>query len=99
MKNDYIDRVLKKFSGQILDQDDLKRRADDITDQVFLMIEKDKYLITEYRNLVNSGTYKQHGLNSLLGRRIREAFHLQNIGRCSAPKSELIQSYERHKVK
>ena len=84
----YIDKVINSFAENI---------SEDITDRVFLMIERDEELRMEYQHLVDGGTSKR-GLNSQIGRRVREAFHLQNIGRCDAPKSELISSYERHKI-
>jgi len=96
--NSYIDRVLNTFSGQITNREVLKRFADDITYRVFLMIEKDKELKQEYWDIVNSGA-DQHGLNSSLGKEIRVKFSLENNGVCKNPKSTLIKSYTRHKIK
>jgi len=81
----YIDRVLNKF-------------ANDITDRVFLMIQNDKELMQEYLGLLASSA-KKDGLNSKVGEQIRVKFNLKNAGRCNDPKSTLIRSYERHKIK
>ena len=86
---DYINEVLTRFEkgmGSI---------TEDITDLVFLMIQGHPLLRGEYDNLIDNGTSK-HGLNARLGKRIREHFCLQNVGRCRNPKSCLIKSYERH---
>lgn len=85
----YISNVLRRFTkgnGSI---------TEDITDRVFLMIQANPLLYGEYHRLINNGTSK-HGLNAQIGKKIREHFCLQNIGRCHNPKSCLIQSYERH---
>jgi len=84
----YIDKVIKSFNEKI---------SEDVTDRIFLMIEHNEELMREYRELANSDKSKR-GLNSRLGRLIREEFHLQNIGRCYAPRSKLIHSYERHSI-
>jgi len=83
--NCYIDRVLNRF-------------ADDITYRIFLMIEKDKKLLQEYRDIVNSGT-DQHGLNSSLGKQIKVKFNLENNGICANRQTTLIKSYTRHRTK
>ena len=83
--NNYIDTVLNKF-------------ADTITGQVFLMIQNDKELMQEYLNLMGNDT-DPHTLNCELGKRIKSKFNLKNAGRCNDPKSTLIRSYERHKIK
>ena len=87
--DNYISDVLRWFSkgnGSI---------TEDITDRVFMMIQGNPQLRRDYGNLIATGTSK-HGLNARLGKRIREHFCLQNIGRCRNPKSHLIESYERH---
>jgi len=81
----YIDKILNKFT-------------EDITDRVFLMIQNDKELMQEYIDLLASGT-DPHTLNCELGKQIKVKFNLENSGRCTVPKSTLICSYERHKVK
>ena len=83
--NNYIDTVLNKFAGLI-------------TDQVFLMIQNDKELMQEYLNLLASGK-DPHTLNCKLGKQIKSKLNLDNAGRCNKPKSTLIRSYERHKIK
>lgn len=97
-KHCYIDRVLNRFADRITDREVLNRLAGEITDRVFLMIENDKELMQEYRKLVAGGT-NQHGLNSSLGKQIRVKFNLENDGICTKPKSTLIKSYTRHKIK
>jgi hypothetical protein len=87
MVADHINEVLTRFAEG--------RGSMDITDRVFLMIQGNPQLRREYDDLIASGTSK-HGLNARLGKRIREHFCLQNIGRCHNPKSCLIKSYERH---
>jgi Mg2+ and Co2+ transporter CorA len=84
----YIDKVIGSFAKNI---------SEDVTDRIFMMIERDEKLMREYQQLIDCGTSKR-GLNSRIGRRVREAFNLRNIGRCHAPTSKLIKSYERHKT-
>lgn len=81
----FIDKVINKF-------------ADQITDRVFLMIQNDRELMQEYLNLVASGT-NPHILNCKLGKQIKAKYNLKNVGRCKEPKSTLIRSYERHKIR
>jgi hypothetical protein len=85
----YINDVLATFARKKVEV------SEDITDRVFLMIERDEQLIQEYRGLARDDTARR-GLNSRIGRRIRERFSLKNLGRCHKPESRLIKSYERH---
>ena len=87
--DDYINEVLTQFGGGTISI------TEDITDRVFLMIQKNPQLYREYHRLIETGTSKRR-LNARLGKRIREHFCLQNVGRCHNPKSHLIKSYERH---
>jgi hypothetical protein len=87
--DNYINEVLARFTESTV------RITEDITDRVFLMIQKNPQLYREYQDLIATGTSKR-GLNARLGKRIRENFCLQNVGRCHNPKSHLIMSYERH---
>ena len=89
MATDYINDVLARF------EECMDNITEDVTDRVFLMIQGNPQLHRDYDTLIAAGTSK-HGLNALLGKRIREYFCLQNIGRCHNPKSCLIKSYERH---
>lgn len=89
MVADYINEVLMRFAEGV------GSVTEDITDRVFLMIQGNPQLRREYDDLIAAGTSK-HGLNAQLGKRIREHFCLQNVGRCRNPKSCLIESYERH---
>ena len=84
---------LDSFIGEVLGA-----FADGITDQVFLMIQNDRNLMQKYLNLVKSGT-DPHMFNCKLGNQIKAKFSLENGGRCTNPKSTLICSYERHKIK
>jgi len=88
MKVHSTNKVIKSFNEKI---------SEDVTDRIFLMIEQNEELMKEYRELAHSDKSKR-GLNSRLGRLIREEFHLKNIGRCYTPKSKLIHSYERHSI-
>jgi hypothetical protein len=82
--------ILDEFSKKVLN-----KFSDNITDRVFLMIQKDEELMQEYRALLKRGK-DQHAINSHLGKKIRMVFNLYNAGRCNDPESTLIQSYERH---
>lgn len=97
-KNCYINRVLNRFANRITGREVLNRLAGEITDRVFLMIENDNELMQEYQKLVASGT-NRYGLNSSLGKQTRVKFNLENNGICTKPKSTLIKSYTRHKIK
>ena len=83
-KNLYVDKVVGKFTREI-------------TDQVFLMIEHDNTLKQEYDALTQNHGDK-HALNCAIGKGVRRALHLPNTGRCGAPESALIDSYECHEV-
>ena len=87
MRN-FIESVLNQF-------------ADNITDNVFLMIQNDPVLMREYLNLLNSSNQNHVDLNTLnsnIGREIKIRFSLDNTGICDNPSSTLIQTYERHKI-
>ena len=82
--NLYVDKVIRRFTREI-------------TDRVFLMIESDSTLKQEYDDLTRNDVDK-HALNSTLGKEIRKALQLPNTGRCDAPESTLIDSYECHEI-
>jgi|GEM_PF-1445173 len=66
----------------------------DITDAVFLAIERDQELEQMYRKIV-----AVRGVNSVnisIGKFIRADLDLTNIGRGTSPESRLIGSYEKH---
>lgn len=62
----------------------------DITDQVFLTIERDGNLRRDYEYLAD-GDYAT--TNKLIGRYVEEITGLHVKGRCDHPKSTLIKSY------
>ena len=84
-REDYVVKVIRKFTREI-------------TDRLFLMIEHDSMLKQEYDDLTRNDEDK-HALNSTLGKEIRRALQFQNTGICNAPESKLIDSYERHEIK
>jgi hypothetical protein len=62
----------------------------DITDQVFLAIERDPEKYSRY-NFFADGDYGT--TNSLIGRFVEDFTKLQSTGRIGTPKSNLIKSY------
>ena len=66
----------------------------EITDKVFLHIQNNPELMQRYRSLVNANSL--NGVNSGLGRAVKEFFALENEGRENRPRSILIDSYEKH---
>lgn len=64
----------------------------DITDRVFLEIEEDTDLLSQYNEIRNDTPT----VNALIGKIIKETWGLKNTGRCDKPKSRLIGSYEMH---
>ena len=69
----------------------------DITDNLFLYIERDDEIMREYMTNVN-----RHGLdtvNKALGMKIKEQLNLENDGENPNPKSHLIKGYTYHKLK
>jgi hypothetical protein len=73
----------------------LRRRCPpDITDLVFLEIERNRGLLRQYEQYV--GTYGLRRTNISIGGMIRKHWDLQNLGRCSSPRSRLIGAYEKH---
>jgi len=88
-RDEFIREVLTRLNqGDVGD-------TEDITDRGFLLVQSDRHLQQWYDEL-SVDEKARHALNSRLGRRIREHFSLQNMGRCHNPKSRLIKSYERH---
>ncbi|MFZ4590685.1 MAG: hypothetical protein ACOYN6_06785 [Ignavibacteria bacterium] len=64
----------------------------DITDLVFLEIEKD--YIARYNYLAAENTPET--LNKSIGKYIKAYWHLKNVGTCSTPKSKLLTVYTEH---
>jgi hypothetical protein len=67
-----------------------------ITDEWFTFIQNDTALMKEYNEAVREST--QQGVNSALGKLITEAYHLENLGIETKPKSILLKKYTKHKV-
>ncbi len=63
-----------------------------ITDMVFLEIEKD--YITRYNHLAQEKS--QDSLNKSIGKYIKAYWHLKSTGTGSKPKSKLISTYTEH---
>jgi hypothetical protein len=78
---EFAQKVVEKFS-------------EELTDLVFLYIENNKDLMHEYLHLVSD--YDLDKVNRDLGKKIKEKFHVDNLGRNDEPKSKLIQSYTQH---
>ena len=78
---EFADRVLAKF-------------VDRITDEVFLLIERDRELMHDYLRLVEQ--HKLESVNQWIGRRVKERFGLENEdARQDEPRSLLIQSHQK----
>ena len=84
---------------QKLCNDIIKEFALHITDYVFLTIEDDKALLKRYLDqIAASRSLKQ--VNSFLGNQIKEQLNVGDApGRGKNPRSKLIQSYKKHKLK
>ena len=83
--------------GEILDLklNDYKHRCpQNITDLVFLEIEKNKKYLREYKEIGNKIGFLT--LNQFIGKFIKSYWNLKNLGRCNNPQSKLIDSYEKH---
>ena len=85
---EFIESVLNKFTY-------------DITDKVFLMIQEDKDLMIEYLDLLDrhKGNIDLDTLNSNIGKSIKNYLNLENIDVSQEPKSTLIRTFMRHKIK
>ena len=68
----------------------------DITDCVFLFIERDEKVMKDYMTNVNR--FGLDTLNKAIGLKIKEKLNLENDGENNRPKSKLIKSYTRHKI-
>ena len=66
-----------------------------LTDIVFLEIEESPSLKPTYECLANG---EKEYLNSRIGKYVRVRLELINLGRCTTPRSKLIESYERHEL-
>jgi len=69
----------------------------DITDHVFLSIERNDNSMREYMSNVNR--YGLDAVNTAIGKNVKELLNIENDGENNEPKSRLIKSYTRHKIK
>ena len=67
---------------------------ENITDLVFLEIEKDNNLMVRYRDWECS--YSTLSVNQAIGRFVKLHWNLENLNRETRPKSSLIKSYRKH---
>ena len=79
--NDYAEQVVNKFIKEI-------------TDQVFLYIERDDALMREHMSMVRNEGGK---VDIAIGKKVKEILNLDNIRDDEQPKSRLIETYTSHK--
>jgi hypothetical protein len=72
----------------------ITRKNEDITDEVFLLIQNDRTFMQQYLRLVETETLDE--VNKRIGKKVREVYGLPNTTRNQEPKSTLIQSFQRH---
>ena len=90
----------KEFYDKVLDNYEKANECpvtNDITDRVFLMIEKDDELLKDYQAHVGGKNIKVK--NAGIAKAIKAKFDLQNDKVCKNPKSTLIKSYMMFKNK
>ena len=72
----------------------------DITDEVFLAIERSPNWMRHYRGVVEEldaqGKRGKQVVNQYIGRRVKLLTTGVNRGRCYSPRSSLIKSYQKH---
>jgi hypothetical protein len=79
---DLVVEILRRFS---------KPYPQDITDQVFLAIERDANKRKRYE--IFAGQDKKGTTNAWIGKMVKEHTRLKVKGTCTNPKSELIKTY------
>jgi hypothetical protein len=79
--NEYAEQVVDRFIR-------------DITDHLFLSIERDDDLMRDY--MLNVDLYTLDSLNRAIGKKIKEKLSLENREENNSPKSRLIKSYTYH---
>ncbi|MCK5914965.1 MAG: hypothetical protein KAG92_02405 [Deltaproteobacteria bacterium] len=79
-----VDAALAKFNEKI-------------TDEVFLTIQSDTKLMREYLRAVSEDGLD--AVNTSIGKAVKAAYNLDNLGECKDPQSTLIKSYTTHKSK
>jgi len=80
--NEYAEQLVRDFMRHI-------------TDHVFLNIQGNEKLMREYQTKVNENSLME--VNTAIGRKVKEVFHLENDGVCDNPKSWLIKDFTYHK--
>ena len=78
-----------EYAGQVVDH-----FIREITDNVFLFIERDDDVMREYMTNVNR--FGLDAVNKAIGLKIKERLSLQNGGENTKPKSRLIKGYTYH---
>jgi len=82
-----MSEAIIKFADKVISQ---KNKS--ITDEIFLLIQKDKDLMQEYLRLVQNE--KIDSVNTQIGKRIKESYGLKDGKRNNNPLSTLIKSYQ-----
>ena len=82
--NSYADQVVSDFIWEI-------------TDHVFLAIERDDTVMREYMDNVNH--YGLDAVNKAINLKIKERLALENDGENTSPQSKLIKSYTLYKTR
>ena len=80
--NDYAEKVVNDFIHEI-------------TDNLFLSIERDDEKMRDYMTNVNR--FGLDTLNMAIGKKIKERLNLENEGENPNPKSRLIKAYTFHR--
>jgi len=81
--HEYVEKLVNNFITEI-------------TDQVFLSIERDDETMREYMHNVNRFGLEE--LNRAIGLKIKDRLKLEHDGENHHPKSRLIQSYTIHRA-
>ena len=79
---DYAEKIVNNFIREI-------------TDHVFLAIERDEIIMRDYMTNVNR--FGLDAVNMAIGLKIKERLSLENDGENNSPQSRLIKSYTFHK--
>ncbi|MDR0456949.1 MAG: hypothetical protein LBH20_09750 [Treponema sp.] len=82
---------VSEYAAQVV-----SRFITDITDHVFLAIERDDEAMREYMCKVNE--FGLAPINTTIGRKVKEMLNLENIDESDKPKSRIIQTYTRHSI-
>jgi len=81
--NEYAEQVVRDF-------------ITDITDHLFLSIEREDAVMRDYMTNVNR--YGLDAVNMAIGLKVKELLNLENGMENNNPKSRLIKSYTRHRL-